>query len=99
MGTADKRHVTVDRLRNDIDSGRTGDKVPGPDPAAAPLGSDDEAAGKPPSRARVELTRELEASTRGNAQAPQRGPGAAWILIAFTAALGTVLIVWTAMQW
>ena len=28
-----------------IDSGRTGDKVPGFDPAAAPLGTDDEAGG------------------------------------------------------
>lgn len=39
---------TVDRLRSDIDEGRTGDKVRYPDPAAAPLGSDDEAAGTPP---------------------------------------------------
>ena len=33
------------RLRHDIDSGRTGDKIPVEDPAAAPLGTDDEAAG------------------------------------------------------
>jgi hypothetical protein len=31
------------RLRDDIDRGRTGDKVAWPDPAAAPLGTDDEA--------------------------------------------------------
>jgi hypothetical protein len=30
-------------LREDIDRGRTGDKVNWPDPAAAPLGTDDEA--------------------------------------------------------
>jgi hypothetical protein len=36
-----------DRLRKDIDSGRTGDKVDFPDPAAAPLGTDSEAAGTP----------------------------------------------------
>ena len=41
------------RLRDDIDSGRTGDKVPFPDPAASPLGTDDEAAGTPPSAAAV----------------------------------------------
>lgn len=35
----------VEQLRQDIDSGKTGDKVAYPDPAAAPLGSDDEAAG------------------------------------------------------
>ncbi|CAA0096627.1 Uncharacterised protein [Starkeya nomas] len=36
-----------DRLRHDIDSGRAADKVPFPDPAAAPLGTDEEAAGTP----------------------------------------------------
>jgi hypothetical protein len=34
-----------EQLRGRIDSGRTGDKVPYPDPAMAPLGTDDEAAG------------------------------------------------------
>ena len=38
---------TVERLRADIDSGRTADKVAASDPASAPLGADDEAAGKP----------------------------------------------------
>jgi len=33
------------RLRDAIDRGLTGDKVPAIDPAAAPLGTDDEAAG------------------------------------------------------
>jgi hypothetical protein len=41
------RNVTPSRLRDDIDSGRTGDKVPASDPAAAPLGTDEEAAGTP----------------------------------------------------
>jgi hypothetical protein len=36
------------RLKHAIDSGDTGDKVPGFDPAAAPLGTDAEAAGTPP---------------------------------------------------
>jgi hypothetical protein len=45
----------VERQRADIDSGRTGDKVPFPDPAAAPLGTDDEAAGTPPDAARLAL--------------------------------------------
>ena len=39
---------TADRLRHDISRGKAGDKVDHPDPAAAPLGTDDEAAGKPP---------------------------------------------------
>jgi hypothetical protein len=37
-----------DQLRNAIDSGMTGDKVDASDPAAAPLGTDDEAAGVQP---------------------------------------------------
>lgn len=45
---------TADRHRIDIDRGRTGDKVPFPDPAAAPLGTDEEAGGNravpPPSQ-------------------------------------------------
>lgn len=35
------------RQRHDIDSGKTGDKVDFPDPAAAPLGTDAEAGGEP----------------------------------------------------
>lgn len=46
---------TSDRLRQDIDRGRGGDKVDNVDPAAAPLGTDDEAAGKPPTPAEIEL--------------------------------------------
>ncbi|PSC06129.1 hypothetical protein SLNSH_04820 [Alsobacter soli] len=39
---------TTSQVRHAIDSGQTADKVAFPDPAAAPLGSDDEAAGAPP---------------------------------------------------
>ena len=38
---------TTDRMRKRIDNGETGDKVGFPDPAAAPMGTDDEAAGRP----------------------------------------------------
>ncbi|MQT14689.1 hypothetical protein [Segnochrobactrum spirostomi] len=41
------RSSAPDRLRKAIDGGRSGDKVPFSDPAAAPLGTDDEAAGTP----------------------------------------------------
>lgn len=47
MGTPDN----TSRLRRDIDSGRTGDKVDFPDPAAAPLGTDAEAGGDRPESA------------------------------------------------
>ncbi len=52
---------TTAQLRHDIDSGRTGDKVAGFDPAAAPLGTDEEAAGTPPSADAIALARRLEA--------------------------------------
>jgi hypothetical protein len=44
---------TTDQLRAQIDRGDTGEKVGFPDPAASPLGTDDEAAGTPNSPAQV----------------------------------------------
>ena len=38
----------TDQLREQIDRGKTGDKVDFADPAAVPLGTDDEAAGQRP---------------------------------------------------
>jgi hypothetical protein len=48
MNEKKKRPPTTDQLRIRIDRGETGDKVAAPDPAAAPLGTDDEAGGFPP---------------------------------------------------
>ena len=42
---------TTDRLRQEIDAGKAGDKQGFPDPAAAPLGTDAEAGGAPPTEA------------------------------------------------
>ncbi|MBX3558731.1 hypothetical protein, partial [Chelatococcus sp.] len=55
---------TTAQLREGIDRGRAKDKVDFPDPAAAPLGTDDEAAGTPPTQAEIELaaTGELDRS-------------------------------------
>lgn len=44
-----------ERLRDAIDQGRTADKVAVADPAAAPLGTDDEASGHPATKGDVEL--------------------------------------------
>jgi hypothetical protein len=41
---------TAERIRIDIDRGLQGDKTAYPDPAAAPLGTDAESAGAPPTR-------------------------------------------------
>lgn len=48
------------RLRDEIDRGGTGDKVAFTDPSAAPLGTDDEAAGAAPSSAQVRTAAQHE---------------------------------------
>ena len=53
--------ATTEQLRHDIDQGRTGDKVRFPDPAAAPLGTDEEAAGTPIDPQVIAQTRDAEA--------------------------------------
>jgi hypothetical protein len=88
---------TVEQLRDDIDHGRTGDKVDWPDPAAAPLGADEEAAGVPPDPWAVQTARTIELS-RPCKSIAYRGAGAAWLLMAFTAALGAGLVSWMLRQ-
>jgi hypothetical protein len=51
---------TAAQLRKEIDRGRAGSKVDHPDPTAAPLGTDDEAAGTPPSPAAVAMAHRHE---------------------------------------
>ncbi|ALV27089.1 hypothetical protein ADZ37_07560 [Pannonibacter phragmitetus] len=55
-----KEPVTSAKLRDEIDHGQTADKVSFPDPAAAPLGTDDEAAGNPPTAEQVAMARKQE---------------------------------------
>jgi hypothetical protein len=81
------------RLRHDIDSGRTGDKVDWPDPAAAPLGTDEEAAGTPVPPALVEHTRALENEGPSRRQ-PKRRIGAAWVMFAIIGASAASILAW-----
>jgi hypothetical protein len=72
---------TSDRLRDAIDRGEGGDKVNFSDPAAAPLGTDDEAAGTPPTEAQLRRAHEaeIEHPARERAAEPdreRRTPGA-----------------------
>jgi hypothetical protein len=57
-------------LKGDIDSGATGDKMPVFDPGLSPLGTDDEAAGTPPSAYRIALARYNEVVLRWRSGAP-----------------------------
>lgn len=60
MSDNDNRKETAETLRRDLDSGRGRDKLAAPDPAAAPLGTDDEAAGTPISPEQARLARSEE---------------------------------------
>lgn len=88
-------------LKKDIDQGLTGDKVSYPDPAASPLGTDDEAAGTPNSHQQVAMARSIERAQ--GAQAGQRAPDfgndkrglgrASIVIIAGVVAIGLLLLV------
>ena len=58
------RPDNVDRFRKDIDRGEAGDKTDYPDPAAAPLGTDDEAGGHPATEEELRIAREAEIRRR-----------------------------------
>jgi hypothetical protein len=75
-----------DALRAEIDSGRTRDKVDHPDPAAAPLGTDAEAGGAPPSPEEVRLARAYEHGSPEPGGRPDRR--AMWVLILGAVAIG-----------
>jgi hypothetical protein len=71
--------ATTAQLKGDIDRGRTGDKVGGFDPGAAPLGTDEEAGGAVIDPVVVELDRRSQASSglnsrRANAADPSLAP-------------------------
>lgn len=86
----DSPSPTTAMLKADIDSGRTGDKVEHYDVGLSPLGTDDEAAGLPPSPERVALARAQEAaSPRVRARADVHGSNR-WVMPAF---LGFVIVV------
>ncbi len=69
--------ATVAQLRQDIDSGATGDKVPVLDPATSPLGTDDEAAGAPPPPKLVAAVRQAERTRPHPPQHPHGRGGTA----------------------
>jgi len=90
MTNGDTSHApTSDQLRHEIDRGATGEKVDFPDPAMAPLGTDDEAAGAPPSAAeRRSEGRRLAAMTPVS---DHRQDTASWPYWAIAAAIGLIL--------
>jgi hypothetical protein len=94
---------TAAMLKGDIESGRSGDKNPVFDPTLAPLGTDDEAAGRPPSPVRVALARRyenLERWIRGGRKtgaAHHKNDGIPVVFVGFIAAVSVVLLVGVAL--
>jgi hypothetical protein len=84
----------TERLRHKMDSGLTGDKVAGLDPAVAPLGVDDEAAGTRRPAHEIASTGHRE-TMRPHETSDLPGLGHAWILIAFTLLLAIAIVAWT----
>jgi hypothetical protein len=85
---------TVDQLRADVDRGRTGDKVAGSDPAAAPLGADEEAAGTPVSSQQATAARLHETSAERATEPGWGGTSLAliiFVLLAFAGGLAALL--------
>lgn len=71
MATENGHGDRASRLRKEIDAGASRDKVAFPDPAAAPLGTDDEAAGTPVRRQQAASARAQEG---GRGDAPTEDP-------------------------
>jgi len=83
---------TTDRIRADISGERARDKVNFPDPSAAPLGTDDEAAGTPPTMQQ----RRMEDEQRPNPEPPPPpSQGPVIFYFAFAAVLAMAIIIGT----
>lgn len=90
------RTPNPDRLRQSIDSGKTGDKVAFPDPAAAPLGTDDEAAGHPITQEQLDIALRHEAgrpNTPPKAGAGRQENGPANLRFVAALSLGGILAI------
>lgn len=87
---------TTARLRHDIHRARGDDKVDAMDLAAAPLGTDDEAAGAPPSPAAIKgaYEHEIGASLVSSEGATGDHAVAIYVSIVVSAALLVSLAIW-----
>lgn len=90
----DSDRPTTAMLKADIDSGRTGDKIAHYDPGLSQLGTDDEAAGNPPSHQRIAQARATEAAPARVRDAAKPHGRNGWVLPMFIgfAALVPVVI-------
>ena len=89
---------TTDQLRADIDSGKAGDKIAFPDPAAAPLGTDDEAAGQPPTAGQLRLAVRYELGNGKRQKTSIEGFPFPYLVIALLVAVAVLAAVWLGMS-
>jgi hypothetical protein len=89
---------TSDQLRTAIDRSVAEDKVAGSDPSAAPLGTDDEASGAPPSGGQVEESVRQEVRVRPPGRRDRRRGETALLVAAASVALFLVVgwMLWAA---
>lgn len=80
------------QVRDRIDRGETGDKVAAEDPAAAPLGTDAEAAGTPIASAAVARSAAAEQAAPAAARDRDRRP-LGWLVLAIAALLAAGVLV------
>ena len=90
--------ANAQQVRDDIDAGRTRDKVDHPDPATAPLGTDAEAGGapapvQPTSSNRQPSQREAPAGSR-RFGAPRTQAARPWLIAALVAIVVIAGLVW-----
>ena len=84
---------SVERLKDAIDRGSTADKVAVFDPAAAPLGADEEAAGTPVNGERVEMAFKTETQAAAPIQQHTRDVHRKELLVTWIAvSLGALLV-------
>jgi len=103
VARADTGHLNPSQLQSDIDHGATRDKVAHPDPAAAPLGTDSEAAGAPIDSKAAALERggatnrgPIDTSVQHDHAAHGRSSTPSRLLIALLVviAIGVIIAIW-----
>ena len=90
---------TTAMLKADIDSGATGDKIAAYDPGLSQLGTDDEAAGNPPSHERIALARKTEAASAKVRRAARPKGLDAWLVLGFGGFIGGIAAVLSTAIW
>lgn len=88
-----KEITNVDQLRHEIDSGRLGDKIDFPDPAAAPLGTDAEAGGNPVKPAELAIEQKARALSPKPRRASDQDPGLLIYLAMLVPVMAFILLI------